>query len=176
MVLHPHICEPWIIHPFSLTPALNYVQSANGGWWAPCIWCAFGVAALAGGCVEIHARLAGETSPLVVQVRDGEPAAADLVVHFAIPPRRAWDNVHQHCGLVLPFRNADEIGPWCGRHRQPEGEAVPIAQVARLAKLWYGRHADADWRKWTVAEAQQIFTQAALVSPFWDLGAQTGRF
>src|SRR5579872_759698 len=46
VVLHPHVCEPWVIHPFSLTPTLNFVQASGRGWWAPCIWCALGVAVL----------------------------------------------------------------------------------------------------------------------------------
>ena len=32
-------------------------------------------------------------------------AGEELCVHFAIHPTRAWDNVHRHCALVLPFRN-----------------------------------------------------------------------
>jgi len=177
VVLHPHVCEPWVIHPFSLTPTLNYVQASGRGWWAPCIWCALGVAALAGGAVEIHTRLAAETSPLVLNVRDGEPdPAGGVVAHFAIPPRHAWQNVHRHCALVLPFRSAADIVAWCARHGQSMGEAVPLEQVARLARLWYGRHADPGWRKWNVAEAREIFRKAGLVSPFWELGGSAGRF
>src|SRR5579859_593919 len=52
LVLHPHVPEPWIVHPFSLTPTLNWVQGPKFGWWAPCIWCALGVATLAGGEVS----------------------------------------------------------------------------------------------------------------------------
>jgi hypothetical protein len=177
VVLHPHVCEPWVIHPFSLTPTLNFVQASGRGWWAPCIWCAFGVAAVAGGDVGIHTRIAAETSPLVLRVRDGElEAPDDFVVHFAIPPSQAWQNVHQHCALVLPFRNAVDIAPWCDRHGHTPGEAVPLRQTALLARLWYGRHADRQWQKWTMAEAQDIFTRAGLVGPFWNLGVQAGRF
>jgi hypothetical protein len=185
VVLHPHVAEPWIVHPFSLTPTLNFVEAprardaaASRGWWAPCVWCAFGIAVLAGGEVAIHTRWAAETTPLVLRVKDGEPDSdsAGLPVHFAIPPARAWDNVHRHCSLVLPFRSAADIAPWCARHHQPQGEAVPLRQVALLARLWYGEHARSDWRKWTVAEAQAIFSAAGLRSAFWNLGEQTGRY
>ena len=98
------------------------------------------------------------------------------MVHFAIPPAQAWNNVHRHCALVLPFRSREEIGAWCARHGIPPGEAVPLEQVAGLARTWYGRHADRDWRKWTIAEAQAIFRRAGLDSPFWDLGSVKGRF
>lgn len=177
LVLHPHEVKPWIVHPFSLTPTLNWVQGENIGWWAPCIWCAFGVAALAGGAVSIHTRIAAETEPVVLNVENGEPRDhQDLVVHFAIPPLHAWDNVHQHCALVLPFRGARDIAEWCERHRQPRGQAVPVTQVSRLARAWYGKHADTDWKKWSVSQAQEIFRQAGLEGAFWNLGPQTGTY
>jgi hypothetical protein len=48
VVLHPHVCEPWVIHPFSITPTANWIEGPRGGWWAPCVWCALGVAVLGG--------------------------------------------------------------------------------------------------------------------------------
>jgi len=177
VVLHPHVCEPWIVHPFSVTPTLNWVEGPRYGWWAPCIWCALGAAVLVGGAVRIHTRFGAEGEPLVIPVLDGEPAGStEIWVHFAIRPSRAWDNVHQHCSLVLPFHSPGEIRAWCARHRQPLGEAVPLAQVARLARRWYGSHADPDWHKWSMAEAQAIFREAGLDSDFWSLGAAAGRF
>lgn len=177
VVLHPHECRPWVVHPFSLTPTLNWVQGSRRGWWAPCVWCAFGVAALAGGDVTIHNRIAGAAEAIEIIVRDGVPVEAERMwVHFAIPPAHAWDNVHLHCSLVLPFREAEEIAEWCERHKLPQGEAVPIGQVAELARAWYGRHAARNWRKWSVAQAQDIFAGAGLTGKFWDLGDRAGKF
>jgi len=178
VVLHPQTCEPWIVHPFSLTPSLNWVDGGGkGSWWAPCIWCALGIGVLAGGHVRIHTRIGAESQSLVIDVADGEPLRPDDVwVHFAIPPARAWDNVHRHCSLVLPFHSRAQIGDWCARHGTPEGEAAPLRQVAQLARLWYGTHANADWRKWTVAEAQDILARAGLTSEFWRLQPREGKF
>jgi hypothetical protein len=177
VVLHPHACEPWVVHPFSVTPTLHWIEGNNSGWWAPCVWCALGVATLAGGKLRIHTRYGGEAEPLILDVRDGQPGGPPgTVVHFAIPPARAWNNVHQHCALVLPFRNEREIDEWCDRHRQPRGEAVPLAQVGILARAWYGSHANPDWHKWTIEEAREIFHRAGLQSAFWDLGARVGSF
>jgi hypothetical protein len=78
--------------------------------------------------------------------------------------------------MVLPFRSANEIPEWCSRHRLPRGEAVPLHQVAHLARIWYGSHANPDWHKWSVAEAQDIFQRAGLRSDFWDLGSKPGQF
>jgi hypothetical protein len=177
VVLHPHVREPWVIHPFSVTPTINWVQGQRGGWWAPCVWCALGVACVVGGEAEIHTRFGGEAETLRIPVIEGEPTGLDEIwVHFAIPPSKAWENVHQHCSLVLPFRSPEEIRKWCDRHHLPHGEAVPLRQVARLARLWYGSHSDPDWHKWRFIEAQDIFRKSALNSPFRDLAARTGRF
>jgi hypothetical protein len=177
VVLHPHVCEPWIVHPFSLTPTLNWIEGESGSWWAPCIWCALGVATVVGGKTRIHTRIGAESEPLIIDVQNGGATVTDDVwVHFAIPPARAWDNVHQHCALVLPFRSAAAIEDWCRRHGTPLGEAVPLQQVAHLAWVWYGSHASPDWHKWTISEAQEIFKQVGLTSSFWRLESRAGRF
>jgi hypothetical protein len=176
VVLHPGTVEPWIVHPFALSPSATWVAGEGRGWWAPCMWCALGVAALAGGRVTIHGRLGGEVDDVDVVVVDGQPAATDLLAHFAVPARDAWNNVHHYCNMVLPFRSEADIDAWSARHRLPRGQAVPLFQVAVLARLWYGRHADPAWRKWTVAEAQALFAAAGLTGEFWDLGAGAGRF
>ena len=177
VVLHPHACEPWIIHPFSLTPTINWIEGKWVSWWAPCVWCALGVATLVGGEVRVHTRYGAESEPITIPVKDGQPVGFEGVnVHFAIPPAQAWNNVHEHCAMVLPFRSANEIQEWCNRHRLPLGQPVPLHQVARLARMWYGSHANLDWHKWTIDEAQDIFHQAGLRSDFWDIGTKTGRF
>jgi hypothetical protein len=177
VVLHPYICEPWLVHPFSTTPTAHWVEGKDGSWWARCIWCAFGIASLVGGETRIHTRVGAEAEPLVMRVVKGQPIGQeDLWVHFAIPPARAWQNVHQHCSMVLVFYSREYILAWCERHRLPHGEDVPLQQVAQFAKTWYGTHADPNWHKWTVAEAQAIFEQSGFVSPFWDLGQNKGRY
>ncbi|HVP00401.1 MAG TPA: organomercurial lyase [Bryobacteraceae bacterium] len=176
VVLHPHVCQPWILHPFSLTPTLNWIEGEKHSWWAPCIWCALGVATLVEGRTRIHTRIGAEAEPLVIETVGGRPVKADLWVHFAIPPVRAWDNVHQHCALVLPFHSPEAIRDWCARHAVPVGEPVPLESVAMLAKLWYGSHADPNWKKWTIAEAQQVFSQAGLQSSFWRLASENGHY
>ena len=37
VVLHPHVCEPWIVHPFSLTPTIHWIEAQRATWWAPCV-------------------------------------------------------------------------------------------------------------------------------------------
>lgn len=43
-----------------------------------------------------------EGQPLVIRVVNGQPVGLEEVwIHFAIPPARAWQIVHQHCAMVL---------------------------------------------------------------------------
>jgi hypothetical protein len=110
---------------------------------------------------------------VILDVEDGVPLdAEDIVIYFSIPPRNAWNNVHQHCSLVLPFRSEADIVKWCGKHGQPYGEAVPLVTTAKLARRWYGPYAKPSWRKWTVEQAQEIFQASGLTSAFWELSGK----
>jgi len=113
LVLHPHEPEPWIIHPFSLSPTGTWVEHDGRGWWAPCMWCAFGILTLASDNKGIvHTRLQGEAEDLDVRVDGDNIAPADLIIHFSVPPRHAWDNVHHTCATCLPFRSEAQIDQW----------------------------------------------------------------
>jgi hypothetical protein len=170
LVLHPGSADIWIAHPFSASPTAVWVAAGARGWWAPCLWCAAGIVALAAPAATIHARHAGEHEAVAIEVRDGAAAApGDLVVHFALPPRDAWRNVVHWCATVLPFRRAEDVAPWCERHGLPRGAVVPWPQVLALGRAWYGRHLDEDWRKHTVAEAQAIFDEVGLRGELWRL-------
>jgi Alkylmercury lyase len=171
IVLHPHEPEPWVIAPFSTTPTLHWVDAGTRSWWAPCIWCALGIAALASGHVQIHTRIGAEGKPVVIDVEGGHPSSAfgNLLVHFSVPPKSAWDNVHKHCALILVFESVEDVFCWGEAHGHPVGELVPMRQVAHLARLWYRTHANTDWRKWSVGQAQDIFQTAGLTSDFWQL-------
>ena len=57
LVLHPHKCSVWMIHPFAVSPTNTWIQKNQAGWWAPCMWCALGVAVLVGGKVVIHVNI-----------------------------------------------------------------------------------------------------------------------
>jgi hypothetical protein len=172
VVLHPNRDDIWIAHPFAMSPTPVWAAATDGrGWWAPCAWCGLGTVALVGD-VDVHMRLGGEAEPVVV--RAGRPS--DLLVHFSLPPRRAWDNVVHWCATVQPFRTEAEIDTWCARHGLPRGAAVPIAQVEQLARRWYGGHLRPDWRKHTAAEARAIFGEVGLTGPFWAVPGDGERF
>jgi len=176
LVLHPHQCSVWMIHPFATSPSNTWIHKEHGGWWAPCMWCALGVAVLVGGKVTIHARIGGEAEAVQIPVDDGYPDDTEIYAHFALPPKHVWDNVHHYCAMLLPFRGEQQIDDWSARHGLPRGEAVPIEQVAALARAWYGKHAEPDYRKWTPEEAQKIFSDVGLKGAFWELDSDSDRF
>lgn len=176
LVLHPGTHEVWAAHPFSLVPTAVWVRAATRGWWAPCIWCALGVAHLTGGRATIHARLAGEDAPVEVDVDGERLSPADLVVHFPVAAARAWDNVHRFCASTLVFAGADDVPRWYERHGVPQGDVQPLERVAALARAWYGPYLDPSWRKWTVAEARELFARLGLRGPTWELPESSGRF
>jgi len=176
LVLHPDHCEPWVVHPFSLSPTHTWVESQELGWWAPCMWCGLGIIHLAGGTGSIHTRLGGEREPINFDIKQGRINPADLMVHFALPVRTAWNNVHHYCAMVLPFRSSAEIERWSTRHGLPQGKAIPIKQLSDLAYHWYGQHAVRGWKKWTRQQAEEIFRRVGLTEPFWHLEKASGTF
>jgi hypothetical protein len=170
VVLHPSR-EIWIAHPFSASPTATWVDAGGRGWWAPCLWCACGIATLAAPDATIHTRLGGEREAVAIAPTDDA-----YCVHFPIPPRDAWDNVVHWCASVQPFARPDDVDAWCTRHGMPRGAVVPITQVRALANVWYGRHLDRAWKKHTLAEAQACFDSVGLVGDHWRLPTGDARY
>jgi hypothetical protein len=176
VVLHPHAPEIWVAHPFATAPTAFAVWQEERRWWGNCAWCSLGIAALLGGdAIEIHSTLGAEGIPVVLHVNEHR-IREQLYVHFPVPMSRAWDNVHFTCATMLLFEDEREIDAWSARHGLPRGDAQPIQRVYDFARIWYGRHLDEDWRKWTLEEARGIFDRFGFRGPIWDLPRSTGRF
>ncbi len=148
LVLHPHNGEVWIAHPFSNAPAGVWIHAEDGrGWWAPCIWCGLGVAALVKEPVMLSARIGGEEEFVSIRAREGQIEPGHLVVHMPTPMFSLWHNVVYSCQLMLPFHGADQIARWSERHQLPRGPALPIQKCWELAQGWYGAYLDPDWNR-----------------------------
>lgn len=100
----------------------------------------------------------------------------DYVIHFTVSMRSVWDNVIYTCSVQLLFRNEAEVDEWCATRGIPKGDVRPIKQIWDFAGEWYGRHADADWTKWSIREAAEIFAHHQLNGPTWAIEEEEGHF
>jgi hypothetical protein len=175
-VLHPVSKEVWAAHPFSAAPTNFWVENAAGGWWANCAWCAMGVVHLVGGTAAVTTTLGARTKQVTVHITDGELNDAGFLVHFPVPMARAWDNVVYACSTMLLFDSEASIAEWCRRSRIPRGDVRPLDRVLELAKVWYGRHLDPDWTKWSATQAAALFRRFGLDGPVWQIAEAADRF
>ena len=91
IVLAPATLNIWMAHPFSAVPTPYPVVSGSRTYWANCAWDAAGVLSIVG-AGSSRTRCADCGLELTMTVRDGR-IDGDAVVHYAVPPRRFWDNV-----------------------------------------------------------------------------------
>jgi Alkylmercury lyase len=93
LVLAPNNVNVWMANPFSAVPTPFKVHARGKRYFAPCIWDALGIPA------ALHADAVVETScgdcgaGMRLDVRGGSLTRREGIVHFALPPRRWWDNV-----------------------------------------------------------------------------------
>jgi ribonuclease HI len=96
LVLAPSTTSLWMAHPFSAVPTAYAVVIGGRTYWANCAWDAAGVLSLvgsnAGGDGECRTRCADCGEDVAMAVRGGR-MLGDGVVHYAVPPRRFWENV-----------------------------------------------------------------------------------
>ncbi|CAG9937864.1 unnamed protein product [Clonostachys rosea f. rosea IK726] len=154
VVLRPESDEVWAAHPFSASPTT----------------------CLAGGTAVLKTRTGAIGDEVSVTARDGQLVDTDFVVHFPVPMSNCWDNVIYTCSVQLLFRNEAEVDEWCAVRGVPKGDVRPIRQIWDFAAEWYGRHADADWTKWSLHEAKDIFDRHGLDGPNWAVEHDAGRF
>ncbi|KAI8871456.1 putative transmembrane protein [Ramicandelaber brevisporus] len=176
VVLHPNSDEIWVAHPFSAAPTTCVVKSGACTWWGNCAWCSLGLAHLAGGTATIETRIGGVGDHATIRIENGKLMDTDYVVHFPIPMRKAWDNVIYTCSIMLIFRDEAQVDEWCESRGIPKGDVRPIEQIWTFATEWYGRHADVDWKKWSVREAAEMFQRHGLTGPIWTLTEESERF
>lgn len=176
VVLHPHSDEVWIAHPFSAAPTTCIVHAGGKCWWGNCAWCSLGVAKLAGGDATITTTLGALDEQVTIRVKGGMLIDKDYVVHFPIPMAEAWNNVVYTCSVMLLFRDEAQVDAWCAKRGIARGAVQPVDQIWGFASEWYGRHADADWKKWSIDEATLIFARHGLEGPVWNLKSNSGRF
>lgn len=176
VVLHPNGFKIWVVHPFSLAPTNFYVKSARGQWWGNCAWCSLGIVALIKTDATISTTIGAEGKPIDLHIKDGRFLEEDILIHFPISMKNAWDNVIYTCSNMLVFENEDQVDEWTRRHNIPKGDVQPIEKIWEFSKKWYGNHLAKDWKKWTVQEAKELFKEFELNHEIWKLEESVERF
>jgi hypothetical protein len=91
LVMAPASTTIWMAHPFSAVPTAYPVRTRGRTYWANCAWDAAGVLALLGDG-ETRTRCADCGAEITLAVQGGR-MSGEGVVHYAVPPRKFWDNV-----------------------------------------------------------------------------------
>ena len=176
VVLHPGTTRPWVVHPFAFAPTNFLLRSGDRQWWGNCAWCGLGAAHLLNRDLEIVTTLGADGKQVVLRVVGGELLDTNFVVHFPVPMRDAWQNVVYTCSVMLLFENETSVDAWCRRHHFARGDVQPVSKIWEFARVWYGNHRSADWKKWTTDQAREIFERFGLKGPIWELPRSGNRF
>ena len=71
---------------------------------------------------------------------------------------------------MLFFRSEEHVEKWCRDWRFARGAVLTLGLCWRLAHAWYAAdRRDPQWRRRTAGEAQSLFKELGLTSPFWSL-------
>ena len=171
LLLHPGGFEPWVVHPFALSPGSCWVETPGRGYWANCLYCGLGIAAALRCDARITTRIGGEGETRLFHVQEGALVESDFVFHLSTPVARWWDNVIHACASFQPFASEAEVDPWCDRHALPRGAVMKPDALWRFASDWYGSCLDERWRKRSSDEVRALFDRHGLIGPFWQLTA-----
>lgn len=174
LLLHPHKNEPWVVHPFALSAGSCWVDTGepNGperGYWANCLYCAFGICAATGRDAVVTTRLGGERITTAYRIAGGRLLDAQGIFHLSTPAAFWWDNVIFACATFQPFAREEDIDPWCERHGLPRGATMDLESLWRFASDWYGSCLREPWRKRTPDQVRALFERHGLTGPFWEI-------
>ena len=70
---------------------------------------------------------------------------------------------------MLLFRDDEHIRRWCEDWYRDFGATLSLDQAWQLARAWYARKMQPDWRRSTVEEAEALLGNLGLTGPFWSL-------
>lgn len=169
LLLHPNSCRPWVVHPFALSPGSCWVDTERGGFWANCLYCAFGIAAALRCDAVIATRIAGEAEPVSYAIRRGVAPDTGDIFHLSTPAAQWWDNVIHACASFQPCHSERDVDAWCSRHAFPKGTILSMPALWSFARDWYGAYLTVPWRKRSSEEVRALFERHGLVSQFWRI-------
>ena len=174
LLLHPHKCEPWLVHPFAMSAGSCWVDvgeppGAERGYWANCLYCAFGIAAATGRSALVTTRFGGERVTTAYRIAERRLLDRHGIFHLSTPAARWWDNIVFACASFQPFEREVDIDPWCERHGLPRGATMTLDAIWLFASDWYGAYLRDPWRKRTPDEIRALFARHDLTGEFWRI-------
>lgn len=93
LIMAPYGDVVWAANPFCAVPSGIRVATRITKYWAICAWDALGIAAAVKQDAEITAPCGDCGEPMTLEIRNGELARAEGLVHFAVPAHHWWDNI-----------------------------------------------------------------------------------
>jgi hypothetical protein len=70
---------------------------------------------------------------------------------------------------MLLFRSEEHAGSWRDARGFPAAKTLSLETGWKLARAWYTRKLEPDWRRHTLDEAEVLFAELGLVGDFWRL-------
>ena len=93
IVLRPGTTTVWMAMPFSNVQTPFTVISGGRAYYANCAWDALGIAVLLDADARVFTTCADCGGVLERKIAGGALTDPRGVVHFALPPRRWWDDI-----------------------------------------------------------------------------------
>ena len=73
---------------------------------------------------------------------------------------------------MLAFRSEEHVDRWREPRCLARGALFTPEQLWLLAKAWYSKRLEPDWRRRTPAEAEKLFADIGLTGDFWRLSTR----
>ena len=70
---------------------------------------------------------------------------------------------------MLLFRSEEHAGHWRDARGFAGAKTLSLETGWKLARAWYARKLEADWRQHTLDEAEALFAELGLTGDFWRL-------
>ena len=70
---------------------------------------------------------------------------------------------------MLLFRSEEHAGNWREARGFENAKPLSLETGWKLARAWYARKLEPDWRRHTVEEAETLFAELGLTGDFWRL-------
>jgi len=93
IVLAPGAPNIWMANPFSAVPTMFRVFANGRTYFGNCIWDALGIPAALGADGRIETRCGDCGAAMALEVRGGELASGQGLLHFGVPAAHWWDNI-----------------------------------------------------------------------------------